>query len=164
MGSARDRTTGTTHGGDDMRNFRDDRERQARVREAIEHLRKLPQFADCTDDDFADLARTGTTTAMPSQWAFLLESTPSDAAYLVVNGTAKVFKHGVAIATVAVGDVVGEAGLLNHALRNATVSSVSALKALRIDKMSWAALMARRPQLRQAFQDVAAARLAVSPA
>jgi CRP-like cAMP-binding protein len=147
-----------------MKNFRDDQERKARIQQAIANLRALPEFADCTEDDFTDLARTGTATAMPSQWAFLLESTPADAAYLVVNGTAKVFKHGVAIATVAVGDVVGETGLLNHTLRNATVSSVSALKALRIDKVNWAALMARRPQLRQAFQDVAAARIAAIPA
>lgn len=145
-----------------MLHTRADRERQAKVRVAIAHLRTLPEFADCTDEDFADLARTGTATAMPSNWAFLLESTPADAAYLVVNGTAKVFKRGVAVATVAVGDVVGEAGLLNETLRNATVSSVSALKALRIDKLSWAGLMARRPTLRQAFQDVAAARVAAA--
>lgn len=147
-----------------MLKIRDDRERKAKVRAAIEHLRMLPEFADCTEADFADLARTGTATAMPSNWAFLLESTPADAAYLVVNGTAKVFKHGIAVATIAAGDVVGEVGLLNETLRNATVSSVSALKALRIDKVNWAALMARRPTLRQAFQDVATARMAAAPA
>jgi CRP-like cAMP-binding protein len=153
-----------TEGDATMLHTRDDHERRAKVRAAVEQLRSLPEFAHCSDADFADLARTGTATAMPSQWAFLHESTPADAAYLVVNGTAKVFKHGIAIATVAVGDVVGEAGLLNETLRNATVSSVSALKALRIDKVNWAALMARRPELRQAFQQIAAARMAVAPA
>jgi CRP-like cAMP-binding protein len=146
-----------------MISFWHDTERDDRLREAIDHLRTLPEFADCTEDDFRELFRSGATTNIPSQWAFLQESTPADAAYLLLNGTAKVFRHGVAVATLAVGDVVGEAALVNNSLRTATVASVSTLKALRIDSSRWSALMRRRPNLRRAFEQLAAARLAVSP-
>src|SRR5581483_4743448 len=101
----------------------------------------------------------GKRTAIPAQWAFVQEQTPADAAYVILEGNARVFRHGTPVADLQPGDVVGEVGLLNGTLRNATVTSLEPLKALRLDQDRFAELIWQRPNIRDAFRVVAAERL-----
>ena len=113
-----------------------------------------PTFAGCTRDDIVALLCAGKRTAIPAQWAFVQEQTPADAAYVLLEGNARVFRNGVPIADLESGDIVGETGLLNGTLRNATVTSLEPLKALRIDQDRFAELLWRRPNVRDAFTSV----------
>jgi CRP/FNR family transcriptional regulator, cyclic AMP receptor protein len=149
------RTTSKRHASGKHRNTR-------KLSAVAEDLRAQPMFARCTRADVEALLRAGSPTVIPGQWAFLQESTPADAAYLLLDGTARVYRHGVPVAVLDAGDVVGETALLNGTLRNATVSSIAPLKALRIEHTRFNEVLRRRPNIREAFHEIAAARLAPS--
>jgi CRP/FNR family cyclic AMP-dependent transcriptional regulator len=127
-----------------------------------DRLSNHPTFAGCTHDDIVALLCAGRRTAIPAQWAFVQERTPADAAYVLLEGNARVFRNGVPIADIESGDIVGETALLTGTLRNATVASLEPLKALRIDRTRFDELLWRRPNVRDAFNHVSAARLAAS--
>lgn len=130
--------------------------------ELAARLHAHPTFADCTRDDIIALLLAGKRTAIPAQWAFVQEHTPADAAYVLLEGNARVYRNGVPVADLRSGDIVGETGLLNGTLRNATVTSLDPLKALRIDQDRFAELIWQRPNVRAAFRHIAEARLAAS--
>jgi CRP/FNR family cyclic AMP-dependent transcriptional regulator len=136
--------------------------KKSQFTELADRLLNHPTFADCTRDDMVALLCAGKPTAIPAQWAFVQENTPADAAYVLLEGRARVFRNGVPIADVETGDVVGETALLNGTLRNATVTSIAPLKALRIDRRRFEELLWRRPNVRDALNQVASARLAAS--
>lgn len=127
-----------------------------------DRLHEHPVFTECSRDDIIALLLAGKRTAIPAQWAFVQEQTPADAAYVLLEGNARVFRNGVPVADLRPGDIVGETGLLNGTLRNATVTSLEPLKALRIDQDRFAELMWRRPNVRDAFRHVSDARRAAS--
>lgn len=130
--------------------------------ELADQLHAHPTFAGCTHDDIIALLLAGKRTAIPAQWAFVQERTPADAAYVLLEGNARVYRNGVPVADLGSGDIVGETGLLNGTLRNATVTSLEPLKALRIDQDHFAELIWRRPNVREAFRTVSDQRLAAS--
>jgi CRP-like cAMP-binding protein len=127
-----------------------------------DRLHAHPAFLECTRDDIVALLCASKRTAIPAQWAFVQEHTPADAVYILLEGNARVYRNGAPVADLSSGDVVGETGLLKGTLRNATVTSVGPLKALRIDQDRFAELLWQRPNVRHAFDHVAAARLAAS--
>jgi CRP/FNR family transcriptional regulator, cyclic AMP receptor protein len=119
--------------------------------ELLATLRALEVFAECTAADLADLARSSRRTSVPPNWPLIHQQTPADACYVILSGDAEVRVDGLAVATVTAGAVVGEAGLADRKLRNATVTSTTALELLNIPAEQFQSLMQRRPALRAAF-------------
>src|SRR5581483_3156324 len=83
---------------------------ELRATRAIERLSAHRAFAQCTQEDIVALLCAGKRTAIPAQWAFVQEQTPADAAYVILEGNARVFRHGTPVADLQPGDVVGEVG------------------------------------------------------
>src|SRR5581483_10351774 len=84
--------------------------RKNRFAHDIERLSAHRAFAQCTQEDIVALLCAGKRTAIPAQWAFVQEQTPADAAYVILEGNARVFRHGTPVADLQPGDVVGEVG------------------------------------------------------
>ena len=78
------------------------------------------------------LATVGTAVNIPAGWSVIMESTPADSAYIVLDGSAEIRKGGATIATLGAGDVFGEIALVNHRLRSASVIAATPLRALRL--------------------------------
>jgi CRP/FNR family cyclic AMP-dependent transcriptional regulator len=78
------------------------------------------------------LATVGTAVNIPAGWSVIMESTPADSAYIVLDGSAEIRKSGETIATLGAGDVFGEIALVNHRLRSASVIAATPLRALRL--------------------------------
>jgi CRP/FNR family cyclic AMP-dependent transcriptional regulator len=97
--------------------------------EVVEALTRSTDFDAATVDR---LATVGTAVNIPAGWSVIMESTPADSAYIVLDGSAEIRKSGQTIATLGAGDVFGEIALVNHRLRNASVIAASPLKALRL--------------------------------
>jgi CRP/FNR family transcriptional regulator, cyclic AMP receptor protein len=77
------------------------------------------------------LATTGRLLRVPNEWAVLIESQPADSAYFILEGTADVRKHGTTLVSLGSGQLVGEAALVDHRTRNASVVTTSPVRVVR---------------------------------
>ena len=118
-------------------------------RRIAEQLAQSVAFAGCDRADVDALVSAGSETSFPDGWPFVREGTPADACYMLLSGTARVFLGRQEIAVLGIGDIIGEAALLEGGQRTATVSASSPCKALRIEYDVLRELLASRPQLRE---------------
>jgi CRP-like cAMP-binding protein len=124
----------------------------------VDELSNHETFAACTRDDLEALVDAGGHFALPPQWSLLHEGIPADAAYVILEGTARVYRERDVVATLGPGDLVGEMALLAGGQRSATVSSVTRLTGLRFDYETLTKLLHHRPRLTDAIKAVAHAR------
>lgn len=106
--------------------------------EAVDHLTRV---TDYDEGLVKTLATVGSKVNIPSGWSIIMETTPADSAYIVLDGTVEVRKGGETLAELGPGDVFGEIALVNHRLRNASVVTVTPVTALRLDQSAVAALI-----------------------
>ena len=98
------------------------------------------------------LASTGRVVHLPAQWALLTESQPADSCYVLLSGGTEVRQHGEVVATLSAGALVGEAALVEHRTRNATVITTSEVRALRLGFDDLGTLFAQHPSVEQVFR------------
>ena len=111
-------------------------------------------FARCSEDDLVALAHAGAPFSLPSAWTLVQEGIPSDACYVIMEGTAKVYRERSEVATLGPSDIVGEMTLLAGGQRRATVTSVTHISGLRIENEVLAPLVTKRPHHREALTAV----------
>ena|SRR5579859_3132478 len=124
----------------------------------IDELSSHETFAACSRDDIEALVDAGGHFALPPQWSLLQEGVPADAAYVILEGTAHVYRERDVVATVGPGDLVGEMALLGGGQRSATVSTVTRMTGLRIDYDALVGVLRHRPRLTEAVTSVVRAR------
>ena len=101
----------------------------------------LTRVTDFDAELIKTLAAVGTPVNIPQGWSIIMESTPADSAYIVLDGTVEVRKAGEVLASLGAGDVFGEIALVNHRLRNASVVASTAIRALRLEDEAVQALV-----------------------
>ncbi len=126
-------------------------------RELISALRGYETFADCDKADIEALVEAGGPFSLPAGWPLVQEGIPADAVYVLTEGEARVFHQREEIATIGVGDLVGEMALLKGGQRKATVTSASRVAGLRVEYDKLKPVLAKRPKLASAFDAVYAA-------
>lgn len=98
------------------------------------------------------LAGSGRVVHLPKGWALMSEGTPADSCYVLLDGATEV-RHGhEVIATLNLGALVGEAALVDHKRRNASVITITEVRALRLGYDDLTPLFAKHPTLEQAFR------------
>lgn len=107
----------------------------AEVVEALHKVTKLDKALITT------LATVGRSVGIPEGWSIIMESTPADSAYIILDGSVEIRKGGAVLATLGAGDVFGEIALVNHRLRNASVVAATHVQALRLGDEAIAALL-----------------------
>ncbi len=85
-------------------------------------------FSAFTPQEIAKISSAGTRVTLPEGWAPISERTGADKAYIILSGTVSVRQHGKEIAQVGEGDIVGEAAILNHSLRSASIVALTPLE------------------------------------
>lgn len=123
-----------------------------------DQLSGYPTFAACDRDDLEELAAVSDEFGVPAQWSFLQQGTPADDLYIITDGTVRVFRDRVPIAELGPGEIVGEMAFFGDRQRQATVSSVSRFRAVRIDYRELAGVLDRSPQLAAVVRSVCTAR------
>jgi CRP/FNR family cyclic AMP-dependent transcriptional regulator len=98
-------------------------------------LRKIPVFADLSDDELGHIAALAAEVSVPAGKELVREGDYSYDVLAVEEGTARVERHGQRIADIGPGDVVGEMGVLERSQRNATVVATSPM--LLVTLTSW---------------------------
>jgi CRP-like cAMP-binding protein len=96
-----------------------------------EELGSSGVFGHLPPEPLHALATSGRLLRVPDQWAVLIESQPADSAYFLLDGTAEVRRKGATLASLGAGQLVGEAALVSHRTRNASVITTSPVRVLR---------------------------------
>jgi CRP-like cAMP-binding protein len=117
----------------------------------IEMLAKMARFRDLSDDDIHRIVEEATYVTVPEHWALMVEKTPADKAYLILDGEVSVRRDGAEIARVGAGELIGEMALVNHKLRNATVVAETPLEVLHFTDETVARLTEQIPQFQEAL-------------
>jgi NADH dehydrogenase len=82
-----------------------------------------------------------------------------DKVYFVVKGEATVEREGQVVATLRDGDIFGEAALISHRSRNATVRASTALMVLAVSRVAFQELVGRLPGLHATMEQLMTERL-----
>jgi CRP/FNR family cyclic AMP-dependent transcriptional regulator len=119
-------------------------------------MRSFGAFADVSDAELKRIADVAHASTVPAGWPLIHEQTPSDALYVLLDGEVDVYYGREKVARLHAGDIIGEAVVRPGTLRNATVSAVSPVRVLHIDKSEFAMLRDEIPSFRAAVDTIAA--------
>src|SRR5689334_11086373 len=86
------------------------------------------------------IAEAGTPVTVPSAWAPMLEGTPADKVYLILEGEVLIRRDREDVARLGPGELVGETALARRRLRNATVVAASPLNVVHFTAAAWSRL------------------------
>ena len=98
-------------------------------------LKKIPVFADLSEDELGHIAALAAEVSVPESKELVREGDYSYDVLAIEEGTARVERHGDHIADLGPGDVFGEMGVLRREQRNATVVATSPM--LLVTLTSW---------------------------
>ena len=112
-----------------------------------------------TPKEIARIAASGTRVHLPQGWSPIWEQTPADKAYIILEGTVSVRHHGQEIAQLGPGDIVGEAAIVNHSLRTASIVALTPLELIHFTADAVRRLCDEMPSFRSAIDAVALERL-----
>ncbi|HYF74493.1 MAG TPA: cyclic nucleotide-binding domain-containing protein [Nocardioides sp.] len=112
-----------------------------------------------TPKEIARIAASGTRVHLPQGWSPIWEQTPADKAYIILEGTVSVRHHGQEIARLGAGDIVGEAAIINHSLRTASIVALTPLELIHFTADAVRRLCDEMPSFRSAIDAVALERL-----
>jgi CRP-like cAMP-binding protein len=98
-------------------------------------LKKIPKFADLSDDDLSKIAGLAAEVSVPEGKELVHQGDYSYDVLAIEEGTAKVERDGSHLADLGPGDVVGEMGVLERSQRSATVTATSPM--LLVTLTSW---------------------------
>lgn len=125
----------------------------------VERLKRLERFKGLTDEEVHTIAEAGTAVHIPAHWGLIWEKTPADKAYIILDGEVSVRKGREEIARLGPGDTVGEAAIVSHRLRSASVVSVTELDVLHFTTEAVQKLIDDSPTFRAALEQTTRERL-----
>ena len=129
----------------------------------VTSLRQVPLFREVEPARLKLLAFTSERVHFEPGQRFFARGDVSDAAYVILDGSAEVSIDGpagpVRLALLGADALVGEMGILADQPRSATVTAETAVTALRIDRGVFLELLAQFPQISIALMRVLATRL-----
>jgi signal transduction histidine kinase len=113
-------------------------------------IRRVPLFADLTDEEVDDLWAAATRMDAAPGEMVIAEGDPGDAVYIILSGELEVIKRdagrNITLATRRPGEFLGEMSLLEQAPRSASVRAVVASQLLVIGPEAFRRLLARQPE------------------
>ena len=115
-------------------------------------------FSEFKPAEIARISASGTRVTMPEGWSPIWESTPADKAYIILEGTVSVRQHGEEIARCGPGDIIGEAAIVNHSLRTASIVALTPLELIHLTDDALRRLNVEMPSFHAALEAVAAER------
>ena len=109
-------------------------------------------------EEIARIAAAGTRVRVPQGWSPIWEHTPADKAYVILEGTVSVRHHGEEIAQLGPGEIVGEAAIVNHSLRTASIVALTPLDLIHFTDEAVRRLCDEMPSFKSALEAVAVER------
>jgi len=115
----------------------------------LEELRRVPLFADLSDEDLKQLHQMATTISTNPGELVFEEGSPGDALYAILDGELEVTKRqdgqDVVLAVRRAGEFIGEMSLLEQGPRSASVRSLGKCRLLVISQTAFQTLLSCSP-------------------
>jgi CRP-like cAMP-binding protein len=121
-------------------------------------LRQIPLFSDAADDELQKLGRFAESVEFNERAEIIREGDFSRTLLAIEEGTVEVTRGGEHVANLGPGDIFGEVGVLNDAVRNATVTATSRLKLIIMDQFEVQRLKEKAPEIYARIDRLAAER------
>ena len=117
-----------------------------------DELATIPAFEGLDRQSVQALAGAGRVVHLPAGWALMSEDTPADSVYVLLAGDTEVRQGQEVVAELGAGALVGEAALIDHRRRNASVITTSEVRALRLNYDDLPALFGRHSAVEDVFR------------
>jgi signal transduction histidine kinase len=115
----------------------------------LDELRRVPLFADLSEEDLEQLYRMAETVSIPAGDLVFEEGSLGDALYVVLDGELEVSKRqsgqDVVLAVRRAGEFIGEMSLLEQAPRSASVRTLKESRLLMINQAAFETLLSCSP-------------------
>jgi CRP-like cAMP-binding protein len=113
----------------------------------IEHLRRVSLFSECTDEELRRIADLSSIVEAPTGTIVTQLGTPGDSFFFIVDGRVSVQTPVGTGGTLTPGDFFGEMSLLDGEPRSATVTAITDLRMLVVDRAHFWRLLNETPDL-----------------
>src|SRR5260221_1044988 len=100
----------------------------ARKDDFTEHLAQVPLFSACSKKELQMLAKRAEDVKVDAGKVLVSEGSAGAEFFVILEGTAKVSRHGQEVATLGPSQVFADLALLDRAPRNATVTAVTPME------------------------------------
>src|SRR4029077_9152849 len=107
----------------------------------IDHLQQVPLFAACSRKDLQLVARRAEDVRVPAGKTLISEGETGHEFFVILDGTARVTKHGRKGAKLGPGGAFGELELRERAPRNATIVADSDMELVVLAQREFAGLI-----------------------
>ena len=112
----------------------------------VPELSQIPIFSDVDDDELKKVGASAESVEFSERAEILREGGVSRALLAIEEGTVEVTRRGEHIANLGRGDIFGEAGVVNDAVRNATVTTTSRLRLIIMGQLEVQRLQKNAPE------------------
>ena len=109
-------------------------------------LSQIPIFSDVDDDELKKVGASAESVEFSERAEIIREGGFSRALLAIEEGTVEVTRRGEHIANLGPGDIFGEAGVVNDAVRNATVTTTSRLRLIIMGQLEVHRLQKNAPE------------------
>ena len=125
----------------------------------VELLGRMPLFSACSQKELGDVAALTVPSELKKGTVLTREGAAGDLAFIIATGRAEVTRDGKRLARLGPGDVVGELSLMDGEPRSATVTALSDLEVLELDRRDLTKLMKKAPSVLRKLLESMAQRL-----
>lgn len=125
----------------------------------LDHLAAVPLFSACSRRDLQKIAKASDELRVESGRVLVEQGATGRECYIVLDGTAAVKRSNRKVASLGVGDCVGEMSLLDHGPRTATVVAETPMEVLVLGARQFAGVLDEVPSLARKILAALAARV-----
>jgi len=130
----------------------------------IEHLAQVPLFATLSRKELGLVARRAEDVSVPAGKELCREGEMGHQYFVILEGSAKVTRHGRRIATLGPGNAFGELSLLSRAPRNATIVAETPMELVVLGQREFAGIIDDVPGFARKLLSALAERVRVADA
>ena len=109
------------------------------------HLAQVSLFSACSKKDLSLVARRAEDVRVDAGKVLVSEGATGAEFFVILEGAAKVARHGREVATLGPGDFFGDLALLDRAPRNATVTATTPMELVVLGQREFAGLIDEVP-------------------
>ena len=111
----------------------------------IDHLQEVPLFAACSRKDLQLVARRAEDVRVAAGKTLVSEGDTGHEFFVILEGTARITRHGRKVATIGPGAAFGELALLEKAPRNSTIVAETDMELVVLGQREFAGLIDEVP-------------------
>src|SRR5262245_7510369 len=111
----------------------------------IDHLQEVPLFAACSRKDLQLVAKRAEDVRVAGGKTIISEGETGHEFFVILEGTARISRHGRKIASIGPGAAFGELALLEKAPRNSTVVAETDMELVVLGQREFAGLIDEVP-------------------